>query len=325
MTLMRRALRLLRRFSVVLAAAGVACVAAPAAGNSPGAIPGGVMVAGVPVGGLGYLPARQAVLRALERPLEFRLGDRRWQMPADRFASPARPDGAIAAALGADTAERIAVRVPVSQYLVTTYVESLAAELDRPVRNARLAGLVEGRPRIVPARPGKRVDRERLAATIDRMLRTNVRMPIHVPLRTIAPKVRVRDIGPIVVIRRDAKRLELYDGPELVRTFTVATGRASNPTPLGEYTIVDMQRHPWWYPPPSDWARGLDPVPPGPGNPLGTRWMGLDRDMIGVHGTPDAASIGYSASRGCVRMFVPDAEWLFEQVRSGTPVFIVSV
>jgi lipoprotein-anchoring transpeptidase ErfK/SrfK len=42
-----------------------------------------------------------------------------------------------------------------------------------------------------------------------------------------------------------------------------------------------------------------------------------------MHGTPDAASIGYSASHGCIRMRIPDAEWLFGHVQIGTPVFIV--
>jgi lipoprotein-anchoring transpeptidase ErfK/SrfK len=85
-----------------------------------------------------------------------------------------------------------------------------------------------------------------------------------------------------------------------------------------------MQRNPWWRPPDSPWAQGLKPIPPGPGNPLGTRWMGLDAAGVGMHGTPDDASIGYSASHGCIRMHVPDAEWLFNQVHIGTPVFIVS-
>ena len=70
------------------------------------------------------------------------------------------------------------------------------------------------------------------------------------------------------------------------------------------------------------WAKGEKPVPPGPGNPLGTRWMGLDAAGVGIHGTPDAASIGYSASHGCIRMRIPDAEWLFTQVSVGTPVYI---
>ena len=66
------------------------------------------------------------------------------------------------------------------------------------------------------------------------------------------------------------------------------------------------------------------PIPPGPGNPLGTRWMGISSPYVGIHGTPDAASIGYSASHGCVRMLIPQVEWLFERVEVGTPVFIVA-
>ena len=110
---------------------------------------------------------------------------------------------------------------------------------------------------------------------------------------------------------------------ELPKVFGVATGQPAYPTPLGRFTIVSKQLNPWWYPPASDWARGLSPVPPGPGNPLGTRWMGLSVPAVGIHGTPDAASIGYSASHGCIRMQIPDAEWLFEHVSEGTTVFIV--
>ena len=61
----------------------------------------------------------------------------------------------------------------------------------------------------------------------------------------------------------------------------------------------------------------------GPGNPLGTRWMGLSAPGVGIHGTPSDASIGYSVSHGCIRMHIPDAEWLFVRVRIGTPVYIV--
>jgi lipoprotein-anchoring transpeptidase ErfK/SrfK len=52
--------------------------------------------------------------------------------------------------------------------------------------------------------------------------------------------------------------------------------------------------------------------------------MGLSASGVGIHGTPDDASIGYSASHGCIRMHIPDAEWLFNHVTVGTPVFIVS-
>jgi lipoprotein-anchoring transpeptidase ErfK/SrfK len=120
----------------------------------------------------------------------------------------------------------------------------------------------------------------------------------------------------------------LYDigkKSKLVRTFQVATGRSQYPTPLGKFEIVNKWLNPWWYPPAgSAWAANSKPIPPGPGNPLGTRWMGLSAPYVGIHGTPDSASIGYSASHGCIRMLIPQVEWLFTQVDVGTPVFIVS-
>ena len=47
--------------------------------------------------------------------------------------------------------------------------------------------------------------------------------------------------------------------------------------------------------------------------------MGLSAPGVGIHGTPDDASIGYSASHGCIRMHIPDAERLFNHVHVGTP------
>jgi lipoprotein-anchoring transpeptidase ErfK/SrfK len=127
-----------------------------------------------------------------------------------------------------------------------------------------------------------------------------------------------------VVVRRKSHRLALYDGAHFVRSFRVGTGKRAFPTPLGRFRIVSKARNPWWYPPKSDWAEDLPPIPPGPGNPLGTRWMGLSSPGVGIHGTPDGASIGYSRSHGCIRMHVPQAEWLFSRVRVGTPVLIVA-
>ena len=64
-------------------------------------------------------------------------------------------------------------------------------------------------------------------------------------------------------------------------------------------------------------------MPPGPNNPLGTRWMGLSAPGVGIHGTDEPGSIGWNASHGCIRMQVVDSEWLFDHVRVGTTVFIV--
>src|SRR5262249_25837571 len=139
------------------------------------------------------------------------------------------------------------------------------------------------------------------------------RTPLTLLTNRVAPKKTVANFGPVIVITRVTNTLRLYNGTSLVRTFRVATGQAIYPTPSGLWRIVDKQRNPWWYPPVQDaWARGLSPVPPGPSNPLGTRWMGLNAPGVGIHGTDAPASIGYSASHGCIRMQVPEAEWLFE-------------
>jgi hypothetical protein len=55
--------------------------------------------------------------------------------------------------------------------------------------------------------------------------------------------------------------------------------------------------------------------------------MGLNtwRGSIGMHGTSAPSSIGTRASGGCIRMFTPDAEELFDMVKVSLPVVISSV
>jgi lipoprotein-anchoring transpeptidase ErfK/SrfK len=158
---------------------------------------------------------------------------------------------------------------------------------------------------------------------IQAALGANRRSVLALPLKKISRHVTEANVGPVIVIRRGSNHLYLYNGVRFVRRFPVATGQSIYPTPLGRFQIVVMWKNPWWYPPDSPWAAGEQPVPPGPGNPLGTRWMGLSAPGVGIHGTPESGSIGYSLSHGCIRMYIPDAEWLFNHVRIGTPVFIV--
>jgi lipoprotein-anchoring transpeptidase ErfK/SrfK len=179
-------------------------------------------------------------------------------------------------------------------------------------------------PRFSPARDGLAVDVAATEAAVARLLRDGTRTPLRLLTHPVPAQRTVARFGPVVVVDRATNTLRLYHGRRLVRTFGVATGQAVYPTPAGIWRIVVKQRDPWWYPPTyDDWAKGLKPVPPGPGNPLGTRWMGLDSPGVGIHGTDAPASIGYSVSHGCIRMQVPDAEWLFEHVRVGTPVVVL--
>jgi hypothetical protein len=308
---------------VLLAAAATIGVAAPDASPPPTVIAAGVAVAGIDVGGLTSEPARARIRAAAARPLVFRFGRRTWKAtPAQlhaRFAVDQAVADALVTARGA-TAE-LAVRVPRAS--VRRYVAYLARTFRRAPRNARLVGLVDGRPFVTKAVPGHTVRRRAMEREIQRALETSSREPIELRVRTLRPWITRASFGPVIVIDRGGNALRLYRGMRPWRSFRVATGTAQYPTPSGNFRIVDMQRHPWWYPPPSDWAAGLKPIPPGPGNPLGTRWMGLSAGSVGIHGTPDAASVGYSASHGCIRMYLDEASWLFDHVRVGTPVFIV--
>ena len=77
-------------------------------------------------------------------------------------------------------------------------------------------------------------------------------------------------------------------------------------------------------PDPLGWGKDYPAsIPPGPGNPLGTRAMYLDAPGIRIHGTYNESSIGTFASHGCVRMTIADSEALYELVPVGTIVYIV--
>lgn len=105
-------------------------------------------------------------------------------------------------------------------------------------------------------------------------------------------------------------------------SYPVAIGQPAYPTPTGSFEVIDMQVDPAWTPPDSPWAAELESIPPGPGNPLGTRWIGVSSPGIGIHGTYDSGSIGTQASHGCIRMQIDDVEAVYEEVELGTPVVI---
>ena len=296
---------------------------APAAGPQK-QIKSGVRIAGLNVAGLDVGQARQRVRAAYQQPVRFRFGKLRWQVAPERLGGDALIEDAVSSALRADEGEDVDVRVAVDKQQVRRYVDALEHRFGVPMEDARLIGLDSGgRPSISDERWGRTVRRATMTAAIMRALRTRIRGRLPVVMRAIRPSVTKAGFGPVIVIKRGSNRLTLFDGSTPVRSFRVATGLPEYPTPLGTFSIAVKEKNPWWRPPDSEWAKDAKPIPPGPGNPLGTRWMGLTAPLIGIHGTPDAASIGYSASHGCIRMLVPEATWLFDRVRIGTPVIIV--
>jgi lipoprotein-anchoring transpeptidase ErfK/SrfK len=293
-----------------------------AKGSSQPLVADGVTIAGVPVGGYTAHQATSATVDAFAKRLVLTT-DRRIRVVApERLGAHPLVADAVAGALRAKPGENVELAVAVDNAKLQRYIASLNGRYEHPARDAKVV-LVKLKPVVKPEEEGLSVRQRALFSELSATLTAGDRTPIRIPFKHTKPAVRASDFKSVIVIERSSNQLVVWDGKHKWATFGVATGQAIYPTPLGRFEIVTKQMNPWWYPPDSPWAAGLTPVPPGPGNPLGTRWMGLSAPGVGIHGTPDAASIGYSASHGCIRMRIPDAETVFAHVSVGTPVFIV--
>jgi lipoprotein-anchoring transpeptidase ErfK/SrfK len=306
-----------------LSAGVVAATTTSSTTTAPQTIASGVTVSGVDVGDLSASEAYEAVKASFERPVVLAVPRHRLALAPARIGAMAAVRAAVQRALVAPAGSELKLRVVLSRRGAERYLAQVAKRFDRKPADAQLL-LRNLRPWVTKQQTGRALRRERAMNAIFTALVTNTRPLVQLEFAELKPAVTRSSIGPVIVIRRGSNRLTLYKGMQYVRTFGVATGQSRYPTPLGRWHVVVKWRNPWWYPPDSDWAKGEKPVPPGPGNPLGTRWMGLSASGVGIHGTPDDASIGYSASHGCIRMHIADAEWLFNHVTIGTTVFVVA-
>ena len=104
--------------------------------------------------------------------------------------------------------------------------------------------------------------------------------------------------------------------------FPCAIGRGGRfATPTGDTRIICKVRNPTWTPP--SWSEIKKPIPEGPDDPLGDRWIGLGFSGIGMHGTNEPMSVGEAVSHGCMRMYPSVVRRLFPRVAVGMPVRIV--
>ncbi len=138
-----------------------------------------------------------------------------------------------------------------------------------------------------------------------------------IPMQHIAPLATAEG----VVVNLAERGLYFYVNGRAAKRFPVAIGMRGWETPTGDYRIANRAKNPTWFPP--EWAVEEHPVPPGPNNPLGDRWMGLSIKGYGIHATNAPASVGRYVSHGCMRMYPEHAQALFEMVKVGTPVKIV--
>ena len=123
----------------------------------------------------------------------------------------------------------------------------------------------------------------------------------------------VRIVNVRIVASLTEHKLMVLDGDRVVKVYQTAVGKPTTPSPVGEFTVINMVANPVYK------AHGQD-VAAGQNNPVGTRWIGLSKKGYGIHGTNAPKSIGRDASHGCIRMRNKDVEELYALVAVGVPV-----
>ena len=153
---------------------------------------------------------------------------------------------------------------------------------------------------------------------------------VILPLRFILPDTPRKGI----VVNLAAMRLFRYKevGTSLlVTTYPIGIGTSERPTPTGTMHVARKAVRPTWHVPDSiaeDHRKKGDilpaAVPPGPENPLGEYALYLSRSGYVIHGTNKPASIGLTATNGCLRLYPEDVKMLFDDTPVKTSVLIVN-
>jgi lipoprotein-anchoring transpeptidase ErfK/SrfK len=130
-----------------------------------------------------------------------------------------------------------------------------------------------------------------------------------------------------VEVDKAEDRLRAYDAAgKLLAAYPATVGSASLPSPDGTTKVRTIAPDPAYYFDPENRTWGPDrrlKLAPGPNNPVGGTWIDLVKDGYGIHGTPEPAKIGKTASHGCVRLTNWDAEELAAAITMGADVEFV--
>ncbi|MDQ3870434.1 MAG: L,D-transpeptidase/peptidoglycan binding protein [Chloroflexota bacterium] len=308
----------------------------------------GVRIGSVDVGGLDREEARELLQRKLGDavPKEVRATYKRdsFLLTPGEARAALDPDGSVDAALsfgrrdsnpfsrvlgGHDGSGTVMPRISFSRGAVAQFVARVGEAVDRSARDADI-DWHDGKLYRRPARNGVATRRGELTeAILERMSSPAAERDVEVPVKLIErPDRTLTDLARryprVIAIDRDSKRLRLYKNLKLEHKYAIAVGQSGLETKAGRYEVQDKQVNPAWHVPNSAWAGELagQTIPPGdPDNPLKARWIGFF-DGQGIHGTDEIASLGESASHGCIRMSIKDVKELYGEVKEGTPVFV---
>jgi lipoprotein-anchoring transpeptidase ErfK/SrfK len=133
----------------------------------------------------------------------------------------------------------------------------------------------------------------------------------------------------VVVIHLSERFLEAFDeNTNLLAHFPCSIAARFDKRPVGELHVIVVAPNPNYtfdpeLFPESPEAKTVDHkliLPPGPNNPVGMAWIGLDKPGYGIHGTPTPELVGRTESHGCFRLANWDAEYLLKLAWIGMPV-----
>lgn len=142
----------------------------------------------------------------------------------------------------------------------------------------------------------------------------------NIPTQSLAEKVHLIEIDKT---RQDLKAFD-RDG-KLLAHYPVTVGSEEKPPPSRTLKITNIKKNPTYRYNPAYAFKGVRAdkpftIKPGPNNPVGVVWIGLNSEGYGIHGTREPAKVGKTQSHGCVRLTNWDALQLASRVSKGTTV-----
>ncbi len=303
----------------------------------------GVYVKGINIGGLSREAALEKLraeldLAALNRDITLSFDGYSWPLPLYEIdAYPdleATVDRAMKASRELPFYERWAHRavfrgldrsvdlvIHVNWQSLDSFISTLESTINRPPVNAEIK--LEGRKLVFKrSQDGWELDADKARAAIIDALSSTQRIA-ELDIEVTPPEVSDAQVGKVITVDKTNHLLTLYNNMEVEKQYPVAVGMPSWPTPSGTYKVLGKEKNPTWVNPGTSWAATMPPyIPPGPGNPLGTRAIQTSAPGVFIHGTYNSWSIGTNASHGCIRMYIKDSEDLYERVPVGIPVLI---
>lgn len=308
----------------------------------------GIVAGGIDVGGLtvdeATVKLRDALERRLTRDVVVKAGARSYRLTAAQgkvvfdaertarralYAGRSRPAATpVPSGGGAMAGEDVGLALSHSKSAVQAFAAEVQSRSARRARNATLRITVR-RMLVRRAKHGARIDAAKLTSAIDAALADpGASRQLRAKLLKVRPAVNANDLRrqnrTVLTADRSTFKLRLFKDLKLRKTYGIAVGAAGHGTPAGRFRITNKQVNPAWHVPNSPWAGALagQVIPGGaPNNPLKARWLGVT-GAVGIHGTGEPWSIGSRASKGCLRMKVPDVIDLYPRVPVGTPILI---